>query len=496
MTSPSRTNLSRRGYGLLKSEFDYKILNELRKKFTVSPNVASMGGFGEPSQFSIYIESSKRLYIPKAYGLREFGIPDDDKMSDGVKINHNIKFSKTLYPTQIEPVNKYLEAARDPLQRGALFPMFPGAGKTCCALYCVGELRVKTLVIVHQEFLMEQWKDRIESFLPGSSVGTLQGKIIDVEGHDIVIGMLQSLSMKDYDSGIFDDFGMVIIDECHHLGAEIFSQALRHVNFRYAMGLSGTMTRKDGLSKVFRWTIGEPAFKTISRKKEDVHVHIHEYYNHDSRYSKEEELYNRKPNTARMINNICYFQPRTENIVNIITQVKHDTPSRNIILLSDRREHLKTLKKLLDDLIIGNESYPIIKVGYYVGGMKKNELKDTENTCDVILATFSMAAEGLDLPKLDTIVLASPKSDVKQATGRILRKKKEDRTNIPLIIDIHDQFSCFERQGNKRLTYYNKCSYTIETFQSQLSRDRENEAQIQEKIVTKRTHMFRSKSDE
>ena len=80
------------------------------------------------------------------------------------------------------------------------------------------------MIIVHKEFLLRQWIERIEQFLPTAKVGRIQGEVIDIEDKDIVIGMLQSLSMKDYNSSIFKDFGLSVYDECHHIGAEVFSR--------------------------------------------------------------------------------------------------------------------------------------------------------------------------------------------------------------------------------------------------------------------------------
>ena len=93
--------------------------------------------------------------------------------------------------------------------------------------------------------------------------------------------------------------------------------------------------------------------------------------------------------------------------------------------------------------------------------MKPFDLHDSQEK-DVILGTYSMAAEGMDIPKLNTIILASPKSDIVQAVGRILREKSEHRKFIPHIIDIHDEFSLFKNQSQKRLKYYKKMNYTID----------------------------------
>ena len=99
-------------------------------------------------------------------------------------------------------------------------------------------------------------------------------------------------------------------------------------------------------------------------------------------------------------------------------------------------------------------------VGQYVGGMKPNELRVSQDK-DIILGTFSMASEGMDIPKLNTCILGSPKSDVEQSVGRIFSEKEHDRTHHPLIIDIIDDFSLFKKQADKRQTLYRKMNFKI-----------------------------------
>ena len=99
------------------------------------------------------------------------------------------------------------------------------------------------MVVVHKEFLLNQWKERIREFLPNAKIGRLQSNIIHIEGYDIVIGMLQSISMIEYSEHIFDKFGLVIYDECHRLGAETFSKALLKTGCKYTLGLSATSKR-------------------------------------------------------------------------------------------------------------------------------------------------------------------------------------------------------------------------------------------------------------
>ena len=334
---------------------------------------------------------------------------------------------------------------------------------TVMSLNIISQLAKKTLVVVHKDFLLKQWKERIEQFLPDARVGLIKAKVIDIEDKDIVMASLQSLSMKEYDKGTFDEFGLVVCDEVHNFAAEVFSRALFKTNFKYSLGLSATITRKDGLSKVFKWHLGDIVYRNTKKKIDIVNVECHEYFNESPQYSQEVVLpFNNKPNMARMINNICNFSDRIDYIVKILVKIKKNEKNRNTLLLSDRREHLKELKSRIDQKNIG-------KTGYYVGGMKDNELKYTEDNCDIILATFSMAAEGLDLPKLDSVILCSPKSSIEQSVGRILRKKMEDRVYIPLIIDIIDNFSMFINQSKKRIKYYKKCNYNINYIKSKKS---------------------------
>ena len=139
---------------------------------------------------------------------------------------------------------------------------------------------------------------------------------------------------------------------------------------------------------------------------------------------------------------------RTELIFNLIK--KYNLEKRSILILSDRREHLKLLYELLDGY----------SRGYYVGGMKPEELRESQEK-DILLATFSMASEGMDIPKLNTVILASPKSDVEQSVGRIFRQKADVREFHPLIIDIQDNFSMFKNQCNKRVILYRKSNFTL-----------------------------------
>lgn len=451
-----RTYYNHNGYGISKDDITKELYHNICEELTVSPIMVDLGFKQKPPKWKMYRESETKLYVPRYYGLSRYGIPQKQTIQDGVDID--LKFNGELRNKQKEPVEEYIKAAHDPLRRGGLLNLGCAFGKTVLTLYIIAELRKKTLVIVHKDFLLKQWRERIEQFLPLARVGLIKAQTIDVDNKDIVMCSLQSLAMKEYDKAVFEEFGCVVVDEVHHIGSKVFSRALNKINFKYALGLSATMNRQDGLTKVFKWYLGDIVYKENNKMKEEVNVEIHYYDNDDMMYREEFKIFTGRPNTAKMINSICNFKNRNEYIVNIIQKIKHEERERNIMILSDRREHLQIINKMIKNL-----RHPYIRqVGYYIGGLKETTLKETEEKADVILATYSMASEGLDIPKLDTVMLISPKTSIEQSIGRILRKRPDERQYIPLIVDIQDGFSVFVNQGKKREKHYVKCHYNIE----------------------------------
>jgi superfamily II DNA or RNA helicase len=442
--------LSYRGYNISKELFSNSELQSIKQELTVSPYIPEGYSQLPPVPFRLYQESSKRLYVPKCYGLKRFGKPNVIKVKEGIDID--IEFKGSLRDYQEEPVRQFIDAANDPCKRGGILNVYCGFGKTNLAIYIMCLLKKKTIILCHKDFLLQQWRERIEEFAPKARIGLLKAKIIDIECKDVVLASLQSVAMKDYDASLFEGFGFLIADESHHLPAEVFSQALRKINCKYSLGLTATLQRKDGLSKVLKWYIGGVVFKATKRN-DQVKVHMLEYYDTNPEYSLECKGYGNKLNVSRMINNICDYEPRSQFIIDNIKGILRDEPFRRVIILSDRRNHLDKLHRLLTEENIEN--------AFYVGGMKQSELKESENK-KVILATFHIASEGFDCPGLDTLILASPKSDVIQCVGRIQRIPQHLRKNVPLVIDVVDNFSLFSRQAIKRMKYYKSCKYDIE----------------------------------
>lgn len=451
-----RSGLSSRGYWIAKADATADELQVLKEDLTMRP-VQLNQLVPNHVQFELYREGPTKLYLPKHYGLQRYGRPTVvDKLSaSGEPLSDALiegGFRGTLRDEQRGPVDLFLDAARDPLHMGGILSLPCGFGKTVSALYLVKELGLRTLVIVHKEFLLKQWRERIQQFLPGASVGIVKAQTVDVEGKDIVIASLQSLSMKEYPETLFQGIGFLIIDECHRVGTEVFSRALQKTNFRYSLGISATVQRKDGMTKAFTSFLGDIVYSGKTASKVTPTVVRHEYTHPDEIVYKRDEtvtvMGKTQVNISRMINNITSFQPRTDFLVSTIVEFVQKE-RRKVLVLSDRKAQLKAIH--------AGVARHGITVGYYWGSMKEDALNESEK-CSVMCATYAYASEGMDVPTLDTLVMASPKSDVEQSCGRILRKGND---NAPVIFDVLDEFSVFYGQARKRLQFYKKEGYRV-----------------------------------
>ena len=325
---------------------------------------------------------------------------------------------------------------------------------TVMALNILSKLGKKTLILVHKEFLMNQWIERIQEFIPSARVGKIQGPIFDVEGKDIVLGMIQTMHMRDFPVDAFDSFGLTIIDEVHRIGSEEFSKTLFRVVTPYMLGISATVERKDRLTKILYMFIG-PKIYSEERTDDDV-VQVRGIYfkTNDSAFNETEYDFRGSPKYSTMITKLCQFGPRSDFIVRILSDLLTEHPAKQIMVLAHNRELLTYLFDAIRHKISSEENM----VGYYVGGMKEKDLKITEGR-KIVLATYAMAAEALDIKTLSTLVMATPKTDIEQSVGRILRAKGQN----PIVVDIIDPHEYLKRQWNTRRLFYKRCQYKIVT---------------------------------
>lgn len=439
------TYLGQKGYTIYKECLDGKEQRTLRDELNVRPYIPKSPI--QPPAYPVYRESEQKYYIPRFYGLKHYGEAEENRIPQGKDIS--IQFAGDLRDYQVNIVEIYKKNAKK--IGGGLLEIPCGRGKTVIALKIISELKKKTLVIVHKGFLLNQWIERIQQFLPTARVGKIQGQVIDIENKDIVIGMLQSLSMKEYPSTMFDSFGLTIVDECHHISSEVFCRSLQKIVTQYTLGLSATMQRKDGLTKVFKMFLGDIVYSEERESTDQVLVKAIQYVVDNPDFNEMCYDYRGNPAYSTMISKLCGFNGRSEFILEVIQKELKEKEDQQIMILA----HNKTLLTYLHDAI-AHRNIAEGSVGYYVGGMKETELKKSE-TRKIIIATYAMAAEALDIKTLTTLVLATPKTDIVQAVGRILRVKHER----PMVVDIIDSHEVFLSQWQKRRKYYNENNYKI-----------------------------------
>ena len=400
----------------------------LKKKLTVSPFVP---GAPVPVSYPVYKTDKSELFIPRYYNEEGTLVLNDTTSA-------NISMDAEPREYQKNAIHLIYDSL---LKNGSCIAcLYTGWGKTFASLYIASKLKVKTLVIVNKESLLEQWSEQINKFL-GIKPGIIQGTKVDTKP-DVCIGMIQSISTKDY-AGALDCFSFTIYDETHHYCSKVFSNTFYKIGSRYNLGLSATLKRADRLDYVLEWFLYKPAV-TVQLLIIQPEIHIYNYYEYPDDVIK--FLPNGKVNSPASITNLTNLQPRTEYILNLIKECYNS--DRKILVLMDRKSMCDFMYKKLEGMY---------SVGIYYGGMKQEDLKKS-NECRIILGTYQMAQEGYDNPGLDTLILASPKGNVEQAVGRILRKKNK---NPALVIDIHDCISIFNNWNRKRRNFYKSKNFNV-----------------------------------
>lgn len=447
-----------RGYSILKSSINDKEKLDIMNELTIKPIENILNGknkIEDDNSFPIWRENSTKFYVPRFFGLKKWGIPSTINLPHGDIIN--IDFNGELRPIQIPIVSKtlnYFHEKGNTGEGGALLELYCAIGKTVCALNIISKLKRKTIIIVHKEFLMNQWIERAKEFLPGVRIGKIQGSLFDIENKDIVIGMVQSMYNRNYSLKDFDSFGFSIFDEVHRFGSRQFSNIFWKFSTYYMLGITATINRKDGTTPLLTLFIGPIIYTITDRGKESVIVLGIVFTDNDgidAPYLKQETDFRGNVKYSTMISNICNHKPRTLGIFKIICNILEKYPTSQIMILA----HNLCLLNDMENIIL--EKYPTLSYGFYVGGMKKKDLINTEIKT-IVLATYAMAQEALDIKKLNVLILCSSKTDIVQSVGRILRDKNTERK---IIIDIIDPNPTFQNQWQKRLKYYKKCDYHV-----------------------------------
>ncbi|MDP2784590.1 MAG: DEAD/DEAH box helicase family protein [Sulfurimicrobium sp.] len=329
-------------------------------------------------------------------------------------------------------------------------------GKTVAAAAMIARRGINTLVLVHRTELLKQWQERLQSFLGVGKgvVGTIGGGKAKPTGK-IDIAVMQSLSRQGEINSLVENYGHVIVDECHHIGAASFDAILKHVKAKYVLGLTATPIRRDGQQPIIfmqcgpiRYTAAKPA-----NAPHDLEVVPHSLY-------KQIDL----PQEAGIQDVFRQLACDSDRTAAIATEIENAYgQGRKLLVLTERTEHL-------DAILVALEGK--IQSLFVLHGRMSKKLRATVITeldalppdaPRVLLATGKLVGEGFDHPPLDTLVLAMPiswKGTLQQYAGR-LHREHATKTDVRIIDIVDTGHPALLRMWDKRQRGYRAMGYRV-----------------------------------
>ena len=367
-----------------------------------------------------------------------------------------INFLGELRPAQVTAAKALLAHETGVLAATTAF------GKTVLAAWMIAKRGVNTLILVHRQQLMEQWMERLSNFLdfPQKSIGCLGGGRRKLRGH-LDIALIQSLVRKDRVDDCIANYGQVIIDECHHLSAQSFERAVSRAKAKYVLGLSATTVRKDGHHPIIFMQCGPIRHRINAKDQALVRPFEHQVIVRPTSFqSVHESADDARVEFQALCKALMEDAPRNHFICKDIVEAVH--AGRNVLVLTERTEHLIILKTLLEELLLE----PILLYGGIGKQQRSAAMKTLENhfsRSTVIVATGRYVGEGFDCSRLDTLFVTMPVSwrgTVAQYVGRLHRL--HDGKQLVQVYDYADlNVPMLERMFDKRCAGYEAVGYSI-----------------------------------
>jgi superfamily II DNA or RNA helicase len=401
--------------------------------------------------FKLIDETTDQIEIPRGFVGRlvkfckeksiGFEIKDERQKKEGVEFNSNI----SLYDYQ----EGALEIT-DKKDFGVIVAP-PGSGKTIMGLELITRKQQPALIIVHRKQLLDQWVERIQSFLgiPKKEIGQIATAKNHRIGKKITVAMIQSLVKLDDVKEFANSFGTIIIDECHHIPAKTFREAIVNFNAYYLYGLTATPIRKNNDEQLIFVYIGE----ILAQANPAVFNNEMESDNEISINIKETNLYapfDYKIDKYETISKILIFDTARNKMIidDIISQVEE---RKLILVLTERKEHINVLNLYL------KERFETITIsGDDPESVRKSKLAQIKmGHFQIVISTGQYFGEGIDIDKLDCLFLVYPfafEGKLIQYIGRIQRSEK-----APVIFDYRDsKIDYFEKLFKQRNRHYRK----------------------------------------
>ena len=374
-----------------------------------------------------------------------------DKREKGTPTDY--KFIGTLDKKQEKAMNQLLSHDIGVLSAAT------GFGKTVISAKIISELKTNVLIIVNRNNLLEQWKEKLSYFLGISKkeIGQIGGGKENLNGK-LDIASFQSLYKKENIDEVVKNYGLVIVDECHHVAAFSFERVLKSMRAKHVYGLTATPTRKDGWHKIIYMQCGDIRCRVNNKDSKSSKKVIVRKTNY--RYTPLEEM--ETILFSEILNDMSHNELRNSIILQDVKQSVAD--GRIPIVLTERLEHLNILKQKLEELQV-----PVVIYKGNMGKKKTKEMQEIIQNADknqqarIILATSSSIGEGFDDSRLDTLFLTMPvswKGRIIQYVGRLHRSHKDKEELI--VYDYLDNMRILERMYYKRIKGYKASGYEIE----------------------------------
>ena len=419
-----------------------------------------------------YIQIPRGLQDKLLESVNQAGIDYEIEDERQQERNINVVFKGELRPEQDKALKELTNYDNGILHAATAF------GKTAVSSAIIAQKKVNALIILESSALMEQWKDTLEKFLSineelptyvtktgrvrkrKSLIGTLQGAHDSMTGI-IDIAMAGSLCKKGEYHKLLNQYGLVLIDECHHSASETIANVLKEVKAKYVYGMTATPKRGDGLEKINYMLIGPIRYSYTAKEKANAQGIQHLVYPRFTR-----AVLPRGVITSKMHPNEAYEIIHNNDIRDeqIVKDVKNCVSvGRTPVVLSRYKDHSEKLYERLKShadhvfLMTGNNSKKEHKkVLEQMHGINADESL-------ILIATGSLVGEGFDFPRLDTLFMATPVSFrgvVEQYAGR-LNRDYEGKENVIIYDYVDNHIPMFDNMYAKRLKAYKQIGYEL-----------------------------------
>ncbi len=419
-----------------------------------------------------YIEIPRGLYTALIENIEQAKIPyeieDERQAGRNIKVN----FKGELRKEQKPALNEMLKYDNGILHAATAF------GKTVVCSAIIAARKVNTLIILESSSLIEQWKESLEKFLDIDEelpeyktktgrtrvrrelIGRLQG------AHDSMTGMIDiamagSLCKKGEFHSLLNQYGMIIVDECHHAASDTISNVLKEAKAKYVYGVTATPKRSDGLEKINDMLLGPIRYSYTAKEKAKAQGIPHLVYPRFTRAVAPRGVITEKMHPNEAYDIIHNNDMRDEQILRDIKECV--SAGRTPVVLSRYKDHSEKLYERMK----GYADHVFLMTGNHSKSEHKKILEQLHQVdvkeSVILIATGSLIGEGFDYPRLDTLFMATPvsfRSVVEQYAGRLSRDY-EGKENVIVYDYVDSHIPMFDNMYAKRLKAYKQIGYEV-----------------------------------